>query len=119
MSYGMNSSTGLRIDGLQHIEQSIAQILTTPIGSRVMRRDFGSLIPELIDQPLNDGTRLLIYAATATAIHKWEPRFRMSRAELQVHGLTGSAELYLVGAVQLGGRWQLNQKMTVLLRGQS
>lgn len=114
----MNTSTGKRLDGVKHIEQSIAQILTTPIGSRVMRREFGSLIPELIDRPLNDETQLMIYAATATAIHKWEPRFRMSRAELQVHGLTGSAELYLVGAVRLGGRWQLNQDMTVLLRGQ-
>lgn len=119
MSYGMNAVTGSGIEGLRHIEQSIAQILTTPIGSRVMRREFGSLIPELIDRPLNDETKLMIYAATATAIHKWEPRFRMSRAELQAHGLTGSAELYLVGAVRLGGRWQLNQDMTVLLRGQS
>lgn len=115
---GINAQTGARLDELRHIEQSIAQILTTPIGTRVMRRDFGSLLPELIDRPLNSETTLLIYAATATAIHKWEPRFRMSRAELQVHGLTGSAELYLVGAVRLGGRWRLSQDMTVLLRGQ-
>lgn len=99
MSYGMNVSTGIRIDGLQHIEQSIAQILTTPIGSRVMRRDFGSLIPELIiDQPLNDETQLMISAATATAIRKWEPRFQMTRVQLHIQGLSGSAELHLVGA---------------------
>lgn len=117
MSYGMNSSTGLRIDGLQHIEQSIAQILTTPIGSRVMRRDFGSLIPELIDQPLNDETQLMIYAATATAIRKWEPRFRMTRVQLHTQGLSGAAELHLVGAVQMGERWMIDATMTVLIKG--
>uniref|UniRef100_UPI0026076D20 ATPase domain-containing protein n=1 Tax=uncultured Sphingobium sp. TaxID=316087 RepID=UPI0026076D20 len=31
----------------------VRDILTTPIGSRLMRRDYGSLIPELIDQPAN------------------------------------------------------------------
>lgn len=116
MTYGMNTLTGKAISGLQHIEQSIAQILTTPIGTRIQRRDFGSLIPELIDQPLNDETRLMVYAATATAIHKWEPRFRMARAELQVSGLSGVAELRLTGAARIGGRWQINQDMTVLLR---
>lgn len=117
MSYGMSAVTGCRLDGLQHIEQSIAQILTTPIGSRVMRRDFGSLIPELIDQPLNDETQLMIYAATATAIHKWEPRFRLSRVNLQIHGLSGAAELSLQGAVRLGDRWAMNAEMTVLIKG--
>lgn len=117
MSYGMNVFTGTRIDGLQHIEQSIAQILTTPIGSRVMRRDFGSLIPELIDQPLNDETQLMIYAATATAIHKWEPRFRMTRVQLYLQGLSGAAELHLVGAVRLGERWMMDANMTVLIKG--
>ena len=116
MSTGMNARTGYRLSGLEHIEQSIAQILTTPIGTRVMRRDFGSLIPDLIDQPLNDETRLMVYAATATAIHKWEPRFRMSKAELQVDGLSGEATLYLVGAIRVGDRWKLDQNMTVLLR---
>lgn len=117
MSYGMNVSTGARIDGLQHIEQSIAQILTTPIGTRVMRREFGSLIPELIDQPLNDETRLMIYAATATALYKWEPRFRLTRVQLIVQGLSGAAELHLTGAVRLGGRWMIDVTMTVLIKG--
>ena len=32
-----------------HLNQSIADILTTPIGTRVMRPDYGSNIPRLID----------------------------------------------------------------------
>ncbi|MGD7246543.1 GPW/gp25 family protein, partial [Ralstonia pseudosolanacearum] len=50
---GMNSSTGRAIADRPHLAQSIGDILTTPIGSRVMRRDYGSEVPDLIDQPLN------------------------------------------------------------------
>lgn len=117
MSYGMNAYTGKAIDGIKHIEQSIAQILTTPIGSRIMRRSFGSLIPDLIDHPLNEATQLMIYAATATAIHKWEPRFRIARAQLELANLSGNAKLRLVGSVRLGGRWALENGMAVLIKG--
>jgi len=71
---GMNRSTGQSLDGLEHIRQSIADILTTPIGSRVMRREYGSLIPSLIDQPLNDALMLQVYSAAVMAIIRWEPR---------------------------------------------
>jgi len=71
---GMSRTTGATLDGLEHIRQSIADILTTPIGSRVMRRDYGSLLPELIDQPLNDATLLRVYSAAVMAIMRWEPR---------------------------------------------
>lgn len=113
----MNALSGERIDGLRHIEQSIAQILTTPIGSRVMRRDFGSLLPELIDRPLTAETVLLIYAATATALHKWEPRFRLTKAELHFSDLSGVAHLQLLGAVKLGNSWALDNSMMVLIKG--
>jgi len=46
---GMNASTGRASGGLQHLYQSIAKILTTPVGTRVKRREFGSELPELVD----------------------------------------------------------------------
>ena len=50
----MNRFTGEKItDETAHIKQSIADILLTPIGSRIQRRDYGSRIPELIDRPMN------------------------------------------------------------------
>lgn len=61
-------------DELDQIRQSIHDILTTPIGSRVMRREYGSLIPQLIDAPFNEITALQLKAATANAILQWEPR---------------------------------------------
>ena len=63
MSYqGLNAATGRPIADLEHIRQSIADILATPIGTRVMRRSYGSLLPELIDQPMHGATRLRLYA---------------------------------------------------------
>ena len=117
MSYGMDTNTGSAISGLSHIEQSIAQILTTPIGSRVMRRDFGSMIPELIDRPFNDKTTLMIYAATATALHKWEPRFRLLKVNLEIDGLSGKSYLGLHGEIKLGSRWVVSDGLSISIKG--
>lgn len=76
---GMNAATGQHLDGTKHIQQSVRDILTTPLGSRVMRRDYGSLLPELIDQPLNGATALRAYSATVVALMKWEPRIRIQQ----------------------------------------
>ncbi|MFA7597668.1 MAG: GPW/gp25 family protein [Novosphingobium sp.] len=79
---GMHRATGKALAGEDHIAQSIADILTTPLGSLVMRRDYGSRLPELIDAPLNRATSLLLIAATAGAIRRWEPRVRLTRVSL-------------------------------------
>lgn len=76
---GTNARTGKHLDGLAHLQQSITDILTTPIGSRVMRREYGSRIRRLIDAPMNRATLLDIYAATAEAIARWEPRFEVTK----------------------------------------
>lgn len=86
MIRGMSSQTGSAIDDIDHIRQSVRDILTTPIGSRVMRRDYGSLLPELIDRPLNGATLLQAYAATVDALVRWERRIRATRIQFDVDG---------------------------------
>lgn len=81
---GMNAHNGRAMESLAHIQQSVIDILTTPIGSRIMRRDYGSLLPELIDQPLNGPTALRAYSATVVALMKWEPRIRVQKITRQV-----------------------------------
>lgn len=54
--------------------QSVTKILTTPTGSRVMRREFGSAIPDLLDAPQNAVTRMQLMGAAAIALAQWEPR---------------------------------------------
>lgn len=79
---GMNENTGRSLSGLDHIRQSIRRILMTPIGSCIERREFGSLLPDLIDSPLNDTTRMQAIAASASAIARWEPRVRVRSLRL-------------------------------------
>lgn len=93
---GMHKETGKPVSGEAHIAQSIADILTTPIGSRVMRRDYGSRLFELVDTPLSPARRLLWIAATAGAIRRWEPRVTLERVALDLSA-TGQVILHLVG----------------------
>lgn len=83
---GMNAGTGRALDDLDNIRQSIRKILTTRKGTRIMRRDFGSLIPDLIDQPFNAVTRLQLMAATAMAVIQFEPRIRPSAVTISQGG---------------------------------
>ena len=92
---GVSGSTGRELGGIDHLRQSIADILTTPLGSRVMRRDYGSLLPELIDQPFNDATRMRLFGATALALMRWEPRIRLIRVQLFQGVAAGSYTLDL------------------------
>lgn len=81
---GMNHTTGRAVDGVPHICQSVARILTTPRGSRVGRREFGSDLQELVDAPMNLATRVRLFAAAATALMRWEPRLKLTRVSLEV-----------------------------------
>lgn len=76
---GTDSATGKHLSGLDHVRQSITDILTTPLGSRVFRRDYGSNLFSLIDAPLNAATLVQMYAATAEALAKWEPRILVQK----------------------------------------
>ncbi|MFI8380658.1 GPW/gp25 family protein [Pseudomonas sp. NPDC079086] len=96
---GMNSHTGRTITDSAHLAQSVADILTTPIGSRVMRREYGSQLADLIDWPHNSATRLQAYAATAMALMRWEPRIRLNRVQLSLGDVAGQAILDLEGTL--------------------
>ena len=78
---GIDSTTGKALDGIAHLRQSIRDILTTPLGSRVMRLTYGSRLFDLIDNPLNEQTIIEIFAATAEAILRWEPRIQVQRVQ--------------------------------------
>lgn len=81
---GMSSTTGRTLSRRDHISQSIADILTTPIGTRVMRRNYGSYIPQLVDYPATPQNQLRLIAASAQAIAKWEPRTRVQKVTYSI-----------------------------------
>ncbi|UWR90311.1 GPW/gp25 family protein [Phaeobacter inhibens] len=81
---GIDASTGKPLFGLAHLRQSVRDILTTPIGTRVMRRDYGSRLYRLVDAPMNDATRLDMMAATYEAIETWEPRLELDTIAVEM-----------------------------------
>lgn len=66
---GVEESTGM-----DRIKESVLQILNTPIGSRVMRRDFGSRLHELPFEVLDETTVSLVNHFIVDALVKWEKR---------------------------------------------
>jgi len=75
---GMNRNTGKQADDIEHIRQSVADILMTPVGTRLMRRTYGSLLSALIDQPQNPALKMQIMSACYMAILQWEPRVQLT-----------------------------------------
>lgn len=76
---GMDRNTGRALSGWAHVEQSIGDLLSTALGSRVMRRTYGSALPRLIDAPMTPARMIDFYASFAGAIDKFEPRFKVSQ----------------------------------------
>ncbi len=74
MYLGMNAGNGEEITDMDHIRQSITNILATPVGTRVMRREYGNLISTLTDTPMNDTIKLQMMSAVYGAVMRWEPR---------------------------------------------
>lgn len=81
---GMSAVAGSAIAGDAHLRQSIADILSTPLGSRRMRLDYGSRVPELLDAPMNPGVVADLVATTAQAIRRWEPRVTLRRVAVRL-----------------------------------
>lgn len=93
----MDRNTGRALSGDAEIDQSVAEILTTPKGSCVMRHEFGSDLFRLVDAPLGPALPLLLFAATAIAIRRWEHRVRPTRVSIARLGRAGRPELTIKG----------------------
>lgn len=111
---GMDATTGKTIEGEAHLRQSIADILGTPLGSRLMRRDYGSLLPELIDAPFNDATRVRLFGACAGALMRWEQRLRLTRVGITAAERAGAFEIQIEG-VRLDTPTRSKTRLTIPL----
>ena len=79
----MNINDGKDISEINHLKQSISNILTTPIGSRTMRRDYGSNLFNKIDHPVNGELIAEIYLDIVESLFIWEPRFELDQVAVQ------------------------------------
>ena len=79
---GMNINTGRSIEDMEHLRQSITNILSTPIGSRIMRREYGSRLFKRLDAPLTGELLAEIYADVVEALFSYEPRFEVTNVSV-------------------------------------
>ena len=74
---GMDRHTGAALSGVEHLRQSIGDILTTPVGRRRMRPAYGCQLRRFVDMPINAGWKSAVQAEVAHALNLWEPRFKL------------------------------------------
>lgn len=82
MAYGMDRNTGKALPIEPHLRQSLADIVTTPRGSRVMLREYGSSLRSLVDSPMSPQNVGRLSNEVAAALDRWEPRFVIDRVGL-------------------------------------
>jgi phage baseplate assembly protein W len=76
---GIDRVTGQVLAGWPHVKQSLETIFTTRFGERVMRRWFGSGVPQLLGNNLVPSTILRFCSAICVAVELWEPRYRVTQ----------------------------------------
>lgn len=79
---GMDRHTGQPISGIEHLRQSVEDILGTPLDSRRHRPEYGSKLRLFVDLPVNEGWKSAVQAEVARALGRWEPRLKLERVRV-------------------------------------
>ncbi len=95
---GMNPDGTGQLTDTDQLWNSVRDILTTPLASRVMRRDYGSMIPDLLDEPQNEVTRLQCMSAAVIALTMWESRIALNGINISF-SKSGAVTAELVGII--------------------
>ena len=77
----------------QNLEESIEIILGTNLGERVYRPNFGSRLGELVFEPLNVQTLLLIRLYVEEALEMWEPRIILKEVRADPDPVRGKVDI--------------------------
>ena len=96
---GMDRHTGQPISGIEHLRQSMGDVLGTSLGSRRHRPEYGSKVRAFVDLPVNEGWKSAVQAEVASALGRWEPRLKLERVRV-VAVIGGRVELQIVGQYQ-------------------
>jgi phage baseplate assembly protein W len=102
---GMDRHTGQPISGIEHLRQSMADILGTPLDSRRHRPEYGSKLRTFVDLPINAGWKSSVQAEAARALGRWEPRLKLESVRV-LAVLGGKIDLSVAGEY-LGDRFLL------------
>ena len=86
MSY-ISRHSGKEINEVDHVRESIIDILSTRKKSRVMLMEYGSDIWELIDRPISRELIADLKMAIATAIDRWENRVKVGQVVINLENI--------------------------------
>lgn len=114
MAIGMDQHTGRKLTGLDELKQRIGRLFKTRKGSLLLRRNYGSNLPNLVDGKVTEDFRLDIYAETAATLA--DPANEIND-EFKLHRTTFTGDLSRGEvAVDLEGEYLVNGE-TVTLEG--
>jgi phage baseplate assembly protein W len=100
---GIDRRTGRIISNYESALQAVEVILSTRIASRVMRRQFGGGVAEILGRAVTPPLFALFQQLVATAIDTWEPRFR-------VRQITPLGTVEQIRAGQVGMRFDVDYR---------
>ena len=104
--FGQEGAPDLLFDK-QAISQALFNIFQTLVGEAgpIFEPEFGSILPQLLQQPLDEITAFEIRAATIQAAQRWEPRIEVdsSQTSVIVDQVSPGYQVYLVYRIRQTG----------------
>jgi len=105
MAIGMDQLTGKKIEGLAELKQRIQRLMHTRKGTLLLRRDYGSNLPQLVDSKITPNFPLELYAETSTALadpaNELVDEFKLSQVKMNYED--GDVSLTLQGEYLVDG----------------
>jgi hypothetical protein len=93
----VNVQGGIQLTtGTPNLEESIVIILRTDLGERVYRPNFGSRLSELVFEPMNVQTLMLIRLYVEQALDMWEPRIILKEVIADPDPIRGRVDIEIV-----------------------
>lgn len=102
---GIDATTGKVLTGYAHLVQSVDKIISTLPTERVMRLDFGLEPTRRLGRNISAALAATLYRDAITAIHKWEPEYRIVRLQLVGLDRIGGMSIYFEGDYFPEGRF--------------
>ena len=72
-------------EGAEKLRDNVVHILLTSLGERVMRRDYGGGLRQLVHDPVNDALLAVVQHQVLKAITQLEPRVEVTAVRLGTH----------------------------------
>lgn len=84
-------------EGESNVRESIAVILQTEAGERLMLADFGAGLGRYLFEPNNAATHVRIAASIEDALRRWEPRIALDGVEVRGDPADATAAIATIG----------------------